>query len=282
VRQQPLRVVHNGVVTRSVRDTAAFYRVAEQIWRNRKLPPIGYVAHPGTERLTIAVVTRSLFRESSLEVRELTLKTAALLEELGHRVQHLDAPPVPMHFADDFVLYYGLLSFALVRNGRRVFGESFDRTKLDNLTIGFERHAARNLHRLPLAIVRLRAMRRRTARLFRTYDAVLTPTLADPPPAIGHFDPTADYEQIILRLIDWVAFTPLQNATGDPAISLPVAESSAGLPVGMMFSAAMGQERRLLELAYELEEARPWRRIQASTSAANLQPGPQNGTDEAG
>jgi amidase len=262
MRQMPLRVVHNGVVTRSVRDTAAFYRVVEQVYRNRRLPPIGDVTHPGTERLSIAVITRSIFRESGPEIRELTLKTATLLEELGHRVQHLDSPPVPAHFADDFLLYYGLLSFALVRNGRRMFGESFDRTKLDNLTLGFERLAARNLRRLPLAIVRLRAMRRRTARLFGTYDAVLTPTLADPPPVIGHFDPTADYQQIINRLVDWVAFTPLQNATGDPAISLPLAESVEGLPVGMMLSAAPGQERRLLEIAYELEEARPWRRLQ--------------------
>lgn len=261
MRQMPLRVVHNGVVTRSVRDTAAFYREAERISPCRKLPAIGDVTGPGSERLTIAVITRSLFRESSPEIRELTLKTAALLEELGHRVQHLDSPPVPKHFADDFILYYAFLGFAVVRNGRRMFGESFDRSKLDNLTLGFEHHAARNLHRVPLAIVRLRAMRRRTARLFRTYDAVLMPTLADPPPRIGHFDPTAPYQQIIDRLVDWVAFTPLQNATGDPAISLPLAESSDGLPVGMMFSAAWGQERRLLELAYELEAARPFRRI---------------------
>jgi amidase len=262
MRQMPLRVVHNGVVTRSVRDTAAFYHAAEQIWRNRKLPPIGHVRGPATRRLTIAVITRSIFRESSPQVRELTLKTAAMLEELGHRVQHLQRPPVPERFADDFVLYYSFLAFALVRGGRRTFGDSFDRARLDNLTLGFDGHAARNLHRLPLAIARLSAMRRRTARLFRTYDAVLTPTLADEPPKIGHLDPTADYRQIIDRLVDWVAFTPLQNATGDPAISLPVAESEAGLPVGMMLTAGHGQEARLLELAYELEEARPFRRIQ--------------------
>src|SRR5271154_4636437 len=52
MRQMPLRVVHNGVVTRSVRDTAAFYRVVEQVYRNRKLLPIGDVTHPGTERLS--------------------------------------------------------------------------------------------------------------------------------------------------------------------------------------------------------------------------------------
>jgi amidase len=72
----------------------------------------------------------------------------------------------------------------------------------------------------------------------------------------------ADYEQIMGRLIDWVAFTPLQNVTGEPAISLPLAESATGLPVGMMFGAAMGQEARLLELAFELEAAQPFRKIQ--------------------
>jgi amidase len=89
------------------------------------------------------------------------------------------------------------------------------------------------------------------------------PTVPDPPPPVGHFDPTDDYGRIMERLIDWVAFTPLQNATGDPAVSLPLAESAAGLPVGMMFSAAYGHDRRLLELAYELEDARPWARIQS-------------------
>jgi amidase len=263
VRQMPLKVVHNGVLTRSVRDTAAFYREAERIWRNRKLPPVGDVMGAGTERLTVAVLTRSLFRDADDEIRELTLKTAAMLEGLGHRVEYLDTPPVPKTFADDFVLYYALLGFALVRNGRKMFGESFDRTKLDNQTLGFERFAARNLHRLPLAIARLGSLRRRTARSFGSYDVVLTPTLPDPPPRIGHFDATAGYGQIIERITDWLAYTPLQNATGDPAISLPLAESAAGLPIGMMFSAAPGQEARLLELAYELEEARPWARIQS-------------------
>ncbi|MGV0804075.1 amidase family protein, partial [Mycolicibacterium elephantis] len=65
------------------------------------------------------------------------------------------------------------------------------------------------------------------------------------------------------RLIDWVAYTPLQNASGEPAISLPLAESASGLPVGMMFAAPLGQEARLLRLAFELEEARPWPSLKA-------------------
>ncbi|MGV0870834.1 amidase [Mycolicibacterium sp. XJ879] len=261
VRRMPLRIVANGVVTRSVRDTAAFYREMERVYANPKLPPIGDVTDPGKQRLRVAVCTQSISRDASPEIRELTLKTAALLEELGHKVTTIDNP-VPAQFMDDFLLYWSFLSFALVRSGRHAFGPSFDRNRLDNLTLGLDRHAARNLHRLPLAIARLSRVRRITARLTSTYDVVLTPTLADVTPRLGHLDPTAEYRQIIDRLVEWVAFTPLQNATGEPAISLPLAESASGLPVGMMFSAPLGQEARLLRLAYELEEVRPWRRIQ--------------------
>jgi amidase len=262
LRRMPVGIVANGVLSRSVRDTAAFYRQAERIWRNRKLAPVGDVTRPGRQRLTIAVVTRSVLRECSPQVRELTLKSAALLEELGHRVEHVD-PPVPPSFVDDFVLYWGFLALAQVRSGRRLFGDTFDRTRLDSLTLGLDRHTSRNIHSLPLAIVRLRRLRRRTADFFRTYDAVLTPTLADETPRIGHLAPI-DYRQVMDRLIDWVAFTPLQNVTGEPAISLPLARSADGMPVGMMLSADLGQEALLLELAYELEEARPWARIQAA------------------
>jgi amidase len=260
--QMPLHLVANGVISRSVRDTAAFLREAERVYRNPKLSPIGDVTHAGKRRLNIAVCTKSVLREASPEVRELTLKSAALLESLGHKVTEI-GNPVPARFKDDFLLYWQFLAFAIVRGGRRMIGESFDRTKLDNLTLGLERNAARNLYKLPRAIARLSASRRITVRLSTTYDAVLMPTLADETPRIGYLDPMAPYEQVMERLIDWVAFTPLQNATGDPAISLPLAESTAGMPVGMMLSAVRGQEARLLELAYELEEARPWPLITA-------------------
>ena len=264
MRAMPVRIVYNGVVTRSVRDTAAFLREAERISPNPKLPTIGDIREPGRRRLRVAVVATSLKRETSAEMHELTRKTAALLEELGHRVEFLDSAPVPVHFADDFLLYWAFLATALVRGGRRMFGPTFDRAKLDNLTLGLDRHATRHFYRLPLAVARLSALRRRhTARLFNDYDVVLNPTLAHDTPRIGHLDPTADYEQIIDRLMDWVAFTPLQNVSGEPAISLPLAESAAGLPVGMMFSAPLGADARLLELAYELEAAKPWRVIRA-------------------
>lgn len=261
MRQMPIRIVANGVLTRSVRDTAAFYREAELLWRNPKLPPIGDVTAPGRQRLNIAVCAESIVRQAGPEVREIAEKTAALLEGLGHRVTQI-GNPAPVSFKEDFLLYWALLSYALVRGGKRTFGPSFDRTRLDNLTLGLEDHAARNLRKLPLTMARLARTRRATARVTGRYDVVLTPTLADVTPRIGHLDPTADYHQIIDRLVDWVAFTPLQNVTGEPAISLPLGRSESGLPVGMMFGAPLGQDRRLLELAYEIEEAAPFRSIQ--------------------
>ena len=260
--QMPLHLVANGVVSRSVRDTAAFLREAERVYRNPKLAPIGDVTQPSKQRLHIAVCTESISRDASPEIRELTLKSAALLEELGHRVTEI-SNPVPARFKDDFLVYWSFLAFAVVRGGRRMFGPSFDRTRLDNMTLGLDRKAARNLHKVPLAIRRLSASHRITARLGAVYDAVLMPTLAEVTPRIGYLDPTQDFESVMESLIDWAAFTPLQNATGDPAISLPLAESSTGLPVGMMLSTVRGHEARLLELAYELEEARPFERIQS-------------------
>ncbi|MGW0158192.1 amidase [Mycobacterium sp. NPDC003323] len=261
MRQMPLRIVANGVVTRSVRDTAAFYREMELLYRNPKLPAIGNVTGPGTRRLHIAVTTESIAREASSEVCEATMKTAALLEGLGHRVSVI-SNPIPASFMNDFLRYWSLLAYALVRGGKRTFGPSFDRDRLDNLTRGLEQLAGRNLHRMPMIIARLSRIRRITARLAHTYDVLLMPTLADTTPRIGHLDPTADYQQIIDRLIDWVAFTPLQNVTGDPAISLPLSRSADGMPIGAMFAAAPGNERTLLELAFELEQASPFARIQ--------------------
>jgi len=261
LREMPIRIVQDGVLTRSVRDTAAFYREAEKVWRNLKLPPIGDLTRPGRKRLKVAVVTTSVGRECSPEVRDLTLKTAAWLEELGHHVDHVE-PPVPQSFPDDFLLYWSTLAMALTRGGRHFFGNTFDRTRLDNLTLGLDRHSRRNLHKLPFAMARLRRLNRLSKQFYAEYDVALMPTLASETPLIGHLTPTASYDQILDRLLDWVAFTPLQNANGDPAISLPLQVTASGLPQGMMFSAGAGQEATLIELAYELEEAHPFARIQ--------------------
>lgn len=162
---------------------------------------------------------------------------------------------------EDFLLYWSMLAMTIVRAGRRTAGRSWDRSRLDNLTLGLDRHCRRRIHRLPGAIARLRRLSRVSADFHRRYDVALTPTLAQATPLVGHLDPTNDFDTVMDRILEWVAFTPWQNATGDPAVSLPLATTSAGMPQGMMLSAGAGREVTLLELAYELEEAAPWPRI---------------------
>ena len=100
------------------------------------------------------------------------------------------------------------------------------------------------------------------ARSFQQYDVVLSPVLAHTTPPLGYLSPNVDFEVLIDRLIKYVSFTPANNASGSPALSLPLGESREGLPIGVQFSALQGDEKTLLELAFELEQARPWRRIQ--------------------
>ena len=183
------------------------------------------------------------------------MKTARLLEELGHTVVEADAP-VSETFPDDFLLYWAMTAMFLIRTGRRAHGRTFDKSRHDNLTLGLVAHATRNLHRIPGAIRRLKRTHARLGGLLRAATTMrCSPTLATRPPAIGHLAPTQDYDTIMDRLLDWVAFTPLLTATGDPAISLPLATTAGGLPQGMMLAAGAGREAMLLELAYELEEA---------------------------
>ena len=263
IREQPVRIVSDGVLTRSVRDTAAFFRESEKIYRNLRLPPIGDITRPGRKRLRVSVVTAAMGQEATPEVVELTMKVAGLLEELGHTVVEGDVPELPPTFKDDFLLYWASLAFFLVNTGRRLHGRSWDRTRHDAFTDGLARYAGRRMHRLPGAIARLRRTRHLSTAYFERYDVVLAPTLADETPRIGHLDPRQDFDEVMGRTLDWISFTPMQNATGDPAISLPLCRTPSGLPQGMMFGAAAGREASLLELAYELEEASPFASITA-------------------
>jgi amidase len=257
LRTMPVRIVSDGVLTRSVRDTAAFYREAERVYRDLELAPIGDVTRAVRARRTVAVLTDGIGISATPEVEKLTLETAGLLESLGHHVERIEQP-MPVSFKDDFLLYWSSLATLAVTTGRAAHGSSWDRSRLDNLTLGLDSHCRRHLHRLPGATRRLRRTAMLAHDLHQRYDVVLTPTLARETPRIGWLDPTQDYETIMGRLLEWVAWTPMQNATGAPAVSLPLATTHAGLPQGMMLAAGHGREAMLLELAYELEAARPW------------------------
>jgi len=75
---------------------------------------------------------------------------------------------------------------------------------------------------------------------------------------IGWRSPTLDFNTLLARLLDELGYTPLHNAVGTSAMSMPLYWTSDGLPVGSQFSAWRGGEATLLGLAYELEEARHW------------------------
>jgi amidase len=99
------------------------------------------------------------------------------------------------------------------------------------------------------------------------FDAVLSPTLATLPPPIGWFtaaDPATDFERQKL----FTPFTAAMNATGQPAISVPLYQSVEGLPIGMMLVGRRADETTLLSLAAQLETAAPWRDRLAPTWAA--------------
>ena len=78
-----------------------------------------------------------------------------------------------------------------------------------------------------------------------------------------------DYPAWLTEAWSLIPWTPLSNVTGTPAISLPLAMDSAGLPMGMHFMAGMGHEARLIGLAAALEEADPWAGRRPGVHVAN-------------
>ncbi|MGW3547754.1 amidase [Janibacter hoylei] len=259
----PVQLVVNGVLTRTVRDTATFLAAAEQHQPARKLPPVGLVEGPGARRLRIGMMVDSpLARATDPQTREAVEAAARLLDGLGHTVDDTLQVPVPQFFKTDFEDYWSLLAMASSRQGKQLYGPDFDPDKLDPFTRGLADRALRRLHRAPLYLARLRATGFAADRLFPAEaDLVLTPTLSHTTPRIGHLSGDLDFDTHFARLLDYVGFTPLHNASGQPAISLPLGRTDDGRPIGVMLSARSGQERLLLELAFELEAAAPFARL---------------------
>jgi amidase len=189
-------------------------------------------------------------------------QAASLLADQGHRIEEISIP-FTSEFTEDFLVYWGFLAFALRWAGKRVIDRSFDRSKLDGLTIGLSGHFQRNFHRLPGALRRLHRSRNQYAAMFEGHDAMLTPVVSHTTPKLGYLSPEVASEELIERLVHYAAFTPLANATGAPAIALPFGSSDEGLPIAIQLWAAHGDERTLLELAFEIEQAKPWSKIHA-------------------
>jgi amidase len=178
-----------------------------------------------------------------------------LLESLGHDVLDI-AMPIPAEVIPAFETIWSVLSCGPIDPSRE--GELRPLTRYlrsRGLAISGPQYSA--------AIAAVSRICRESIVATAQYDAVLTPTLAMPPRPIGWFcgtaedpvDPAEDFE----RQKMFTPFTAVYNASGQPAISLPLQWTADGLPIGVMLIGRPADEAHLLALAAQLEAAAPWR-----------------------
>lgn len=254
----PIHIVNQGVLTRTVRDTAYFFAESERQFAPSGLPPVGMVVRPERQRLRVGLLTGGLTEiPVDPQTIEVVRKTGEALAGLGHDVVPV-APPVDEQFGRDFLRYWAMLSFLMQRAGGRVFGAGFQGERTEALTKGLAAMFVEQAERVPASLRRLRRMAVMPEPIYDTVDVVVSPVVGHPAPPIGYLGPDVPVREQLVRILRFASFTALQNVTGAPAISLPLGQSSAGLPIGVQIAAPRGEERRLLSLALELETAMPW------------------------
>jgi Amidase len=108
------------------------------------------------------------------------------------------------------------------------------------------------------AIAAIHTAGRKLAMFLTRYDVILSATLPAPPPKLGYFDVNGDVEVFTKRVSEYQTVTPLHNATGTPAVTVPLHWTAEGLPVGVHFAGRYAEEAILLRLVAQLESAQPW------------------------
>ncbi len=260
-RSLPVNLISEGVLTRTVRDTARFLVEAERYHKPRRVSPVGLVEGPPNRRLRLGMVVDSITgTPTDEETRTVVQETARQLERQGHTVEEIPAP-VPDRFMEDFKTYYGFMAFMMSRFGHRMMAPDFDPDKLDGLTKGLAEYYAGRKRKTPAMLTVLQLSRFHYARVMKRFDGVLSPVLGHTVPELGWLNPNVPFETLFERLIQYASFTPANNASGGPAISLPMGLSRAGTPIGVQCSAAHGDERTLLELAFALDQDPGWQKI---------------------
>jgi amidase len=271
LKSLPVKVVSESLVSRSVRDTAYFMAGAEQYWKNRRLPEIGLVEGPSPRRLRVGLMLRGLAGQLPCEQTiEAVESVARLLEFEGHTVRSIE-PPAYKNFGEDFACYWAFLAFVTSKFGKSTFNKQFDASKLDGFSRGLAGLFVDYWYRVPRALIRLNRSWKQCALTMREFDVILSPVLGHVTAQLGQFSPDVPFETMLERLRGYASYTPLNNANGSPAISLPVGLSREGLPIGLQFAARHGDERTLLELAYEFEQLRPWPSLQSQLALPDSQ-----------
>lgn len=256
---RPLDIAVQGCVSRTVRDTAGLLAVTEATGSAAVFAPVGMISAPTTRPLRIGLVTTGFIgNPASSEVMRAVNDTVALLESLGHSMQET-AWPTSATFSDDFLAFWSLGAAYDVAEGAKHLGRAPDETMFEPFSLRMAENAA-NLSASEIEQIQSRLFADEAAynEWIAGYDVVLSPVFTSPPAELGYLRGDVEFDELIERLRAEVGYTLIHNVAGTPAMSVPLAWSADGLPIGMQFCAGGGQERRLLELAYQLEAAQPW------------------------
>jgi len=252
------------VVTRSLRDTAAFLdRLSANYSGMRPSESYSAALQRKPPRLRVGVWLRSPAGSPvDPDCRDAARRVGVRLSEQGHGVE--EAAPASFSEYAERALHGAVLGAAEYRDCLAELEERLGRPvgpgdvepflwELscidDGDTTRKQRDAAARWNRAWVA---------RTLRWFEDFDLLLTPTVCEPAPRLHELDPTRLAPQDLLeRMVPHMAFTEPWNATGQPAVSLPLAWSAEGLPLGVQLVARPGREDLLLGVAASLMEIGP-------------------------
>jgi amidase len=212
-------------------------------------------------RLRIAFSDRSPSGEAiDAEVAAATREIAAQLDRLGHHVEER-APRLPADPAAVITTIVGTNTAFTVRQIEQRLGRAATEKDFEILTLAMAQNA-RQANAIDYVAAQGEAFQicRALAEFFASCDVFLCPTLCLPPLRLGVLDTMSqDLSQITPTLKRYMPWTSMFNMSGQPAMSVPLAWSKAGLPLGMMFSSRFGDEATLFRLAAQLEQESPWR-----------------------
>ena len=255
------------VLTRTVRDcAAALDATAGAMPGDPYFPPAPSQPYlnelaKAPKRLRIAFsTTNPLGGTIHPDCVEATKQAAALCAELGHEVEEA-APQLNYQMLAQFFATVYAAGVALSIEGAKLLSggeptpEKFETFTWNMYQQGMQVSASQYL----IAQVMLQQASRQFAALFESHDLFLTPTLGQPPLRIGAIDFMSPRTTLLDQTFtDFAIACPVYNISGQPAISLPLHWNREGIPIGVMFGARYGDEATLIQIAGQLEQARPW------------------------
>jgi len=255
------------VVTRTVRDSAAVLDLTGRPDRGdpyrapRPKRPHLEEIYARPEALRIAFSTKSpTGGEVHPDCVAATESAARLCAELGHDVTEaplpVDGEDVARVFAKTWMAWTGWAIDYWARKLDLVpTAAHFEPVTWEMYQRGQSVSASDYL----LAVTDAQLFGRTIGQFFRQYDVWLSPTTGEPAVPLGSFDAADDDVMAgARRAVTFAPFTAIFNLTGQPAMSVPLHWTDAGLPIGCQFAGRYGDEGTLFRLAAQLEEARPW------------------------